>query len=288
MRQYVDAYSVANTVRMNRSLHRGVVVIVEGSSDMRVYQRFFDEDACLVIPALGKTNATGALKMLEQGGIDGILVIIDSDFWVLDGIEPDSPNLLTTDTHDLETMILSSPALEKVLDEFCMLQKRETIGAQVREMLLEIGRPLGFFRWLSSSQHENLALRFKNLHFEKFIRIENDTISVYIPRLVREVRLNTMNFMYDERELSEKLQLLIESNHHDPWHVCRGHDLVIVLTYLLREVFGNRRARGINQEMVDSLLRLSYEYRFFRRTRLYDSIRAWEDVHEGYSVLTAG
>jgi len=288
MRQYVDAYSVANTVRMNRSQYHGAMVIVEGSSDVRVYQRFFDREACFVIPALGKANATGALRMLDEGGVTGILVIIDSDFWALDGIVPDNPNLLTTDTHDLETMILSSPALEKVLDEFCLQQKRETVGMHVRDMLLEVGRPLGFFRWLSSSRHENLALRFKNLHFEKFIRVENDKVSVHIPRLVREVRLNTVNFMYNERELAEKLQTMIESNHHNPWHVCRGHDLVTIFTYLLREVFGNRRARDMNQEMVDALLRLSYEYHFFRRTKLYDGIREWESLHEGYRVLITG
>jgi hypothetical protein len=288
MRQYVDAYSVANTVRMNRSQCKGAVVIVEGSSDVRVYRRFFDEDTCLVLPALGKANATGALKMLDEGGVIGILVIIDSDFWKLDGIESGNPNLLTTDTHDLETMILSSPALEKVLDEFCLHQKRETIGIHVRDMLLDVGRPLGFFRWLSSSRHENLALRFKNLHFEKFIRVENDTVSVHIPRLVREVRLNTVNFMYNERELAEKLRSMIESNHHDPWHVCRGHDLVTILTYLLREVFGNRRARDMDQDMVDALLRLSYEYRYFARTKLYDGIRTWENTHKGYRVLIDG
>jgi len=285
MRQFIDAYSIANTVKMNRSRHSGAIVIVEGSSDVRVYRRFFDEKTCLVIPALGKANATGALKMLESEQHRGILVIIDSDFWQLDNIVPDSPNLFTTDTHDLETMIIASPAFEKVLDEFCSEKKRRSSGETIRMILLEIGKPLGLFRWISSSHQENMSLRFKNIDFRKFIRIEGERVSVNIQRLVREVRTNTTNFMYNEREIVEKLRELLRADRHDPWHVCRGHDLVNILAFLLREVFGNRRAKNLTQDTISALLRLSYEYRFFRETKLYRSIREWEGANEGDTVL---
>ena len=165
--------------------------------------------------------------------------------------------------------------------------RRGCQGRSVSDILLEIGRPLGFFRWLSSSKQENMSLRFKHLHFQKFITIRDGRAGVDIRGLVREVRLNTGNFMYDEREIAARLTGLVRANHHDPWHVCRGHDLVAILSYLLREVMGNRRAKTVTPDVLDSLLRLSYEYRFFRMTKLYGGIRGWETAHEGYRVLPA-
>ena len=284
MREYIDAYSIANTIRMSVSQHKGAFVIVEGSSDALVYKRFLTK-MCQIVPALGKANATGALKILEHDDLKGIFAIIDSDFWQLDNISPDSPNLFTTDSHDLETMIMTSEALEKVLDEFCRVQKRMTSGNTIRTILLEIGKPLGFFRWISSAHKENMSLRFKNLDFRKFIHLEGDKVYVYLPKLVREVRENTQFFMYEEDEIIQKLQELLAGNLYDPWHVCRGHDLVNILTFLLRDVYGNRKAKSITQDIVDALLRLAYEYRFFRNTKLYDTIQRWEKAHAGYSVL---
>ena len=286
MREYIDAYSIANTIRMSVSQRKGAFVIVEGSSDALVYKRFMTE-TCRIVPALGKVNATGALKMLEHDRLKGILAIIDSDFWQLDNIVPDSPNLFTTDTHDLETMIIASEALEKVLEEFCVEQKNIFKRSSLRAILFEIGKPLGFFRWISSSHHDNLCLRFKNLDFRKFIRIEGDQVSVHVPMMVHEVRLNTRSFMYREQDLVRKLEDLLAQNHADPWHVCRGHDLVDILTFLLRDIYGNRKAKHLNEDILDALLRLAYEYRFFLKTRLCESIRRWERANGGYTVLIA-
>jgi hypothetical protein len=36
----LTAHSIANTVRMIRSLHEGAFLIVEGDTDARVYKRF--------------------------------------------------------------------------------------------------------------------------------------------------------------------------------------------------------------------------------------------------------
>lgn len=283
MRQFVDAYAIANTIRMSMSQHRGVFAIVEGSSDALVYQRFV-ADSCRIVPALGKTNATGALKILEQARIEGIIAVIDSDFAQLDNARADSPNLFMTDTHDLETMILASAALDKVIDEFCIEQRKAHARTSLRTMLLTIGKPLGFFRWISSSQQENLSCRFRNLDFRRFIRIEGERVSVNLPQMVHEVRLNTRTFMYREQEIVEKLEELLGKNHYDPWHICRGHDLVAILAFLLRDFYGNRKAKGITPEIVDSLIRLSYEYRFFRNTRLCIDILHWEAI-TGKTVL---
>ena len=273
---------------MMRSQHRGAVVIVEGDTDARVYKRFINRDICVIIPSLGKTNATGALKMLERDKCKGILIIVDNDFWVLDGITPESPNLLTTDTHDLETMILSSSALEKVIDEFGSEKKINRTRKSIRDILLELGMPLGFFRWIYSSQHEKMTVRFKNISLEEFIRIDRDTITINIDNLVKEVRNNTPQCTLDSKETAIRIkELLRNKTLYDPWHVCRGHDLVHILTVILKKGFGKRKVKNITLEIIDGMLRIAYEYRDFSKTKLFASIKKWEKANSDFRILAA-
>jgi Protein of unknown function (DUF4435) len=53
------------------------------------------------------------LAILEQRGFQGVLAIVDADFDRLVPPTYQSLNLLLTDAHDLETMLIQSPALEK-------------------------------------------------------------------------------------------------------------------------------------------------------------------------------
>ena len=96
------APDIAAEAHMIRATDRHrAILIVEGSTDARVYGRLVSETECRLIPATGKDKAISALELLENGGFNGVLTIVDADFWRLDGIDPNSPNLLLTDNHDL-------------------------------------------------------------------------------------------------------------------------------------------------------------------------------------------
>ena len=56
-------------------------------------------------------------------------------FDILEGTVPLSQNLLFTDTHDLETMLLNSPALEKVLSEHGSETKINNFAKDIRQTL---------------------------------------------------------------------------------------------------------------------------------------------------------
>lgn len=55
------------------------------------------------------------MSILEKDAFLGVLAIVDADFDILESKLPESKNVLFTDAHDLETMIMKSFALEKVL-----------------------------------------------------------------------------------------------------------------------------------------------------------------------------
>ena len=283
MREHINGDSIANTIRMTRSLHPGAFMIVEGETDCRVYERFTDPDNCRVIFAVGKGNARKALKRLEQDGFEGAIAVVDSDFWKLDGVYPDSANLFSTDTHDLETMMLSSAALDDLLNEFGAPPRIAREGGDVRPMILESGRPLGYLRWLSSSTDYDVSLRLKGLPIESVI--DERTLRVNLDDLVMALERRSGRKVPNKKELLRKVTRLLLTGQHDPWQVCCGHDLVNILTIGLKNVFGNRKARALSVSIVDSVLRLSYRFVHFAETQLFRSILEWEKNNPGYVIL---
>lgn len=222
------------------------------------------------------------MKLLENGGFDGVLTIVDADFQRLDGVELDSSNLLMTDSHDLETMILYSDALDNVLSEFGSAREIKKLGRPIRDILLEGGLPIGYLRWLLSPAKDNLSLKFKELSFDTFV--DEKTLCVNIDNLIRELKINSGDYTLDENTTKLKITTL-GGEGHDPWQVCSGHDLVQILSIGLRNIFGNLRGKSVTMEVVDGILRVAYDRSHFCLTRLHNSIKDWEKANPSFSVL---
>lgn len=288
MKQFVTASDIANTVRMTKAAFRGAFAIVEGDTDARLYQRFLDRSRCRVIPALGKANALGAMAILNGDEFVGIFGIVDADFWRLDGVEPPAANIFATDTHDLETMIVSSAALEIVLEEFGSERRITRLRQPVRDILIRAALPVGFIRWISSPEKDNLCFRFKHLSFQTFILMaDGDGLRTDLDRLLDEVVKDSRGMPVDRGAVKARLHALLSGNRYDPWQVCRGHDMIHILAIGFREVFGNRDARHISDDQVDRIMRLAYSWLSFSKTKLCGAIRAWEAANPAYPVLEA-
>ncbi len=282
MKKYLTADDIANNVRMIRTQQKGTILITEGSTDMRLYQRFVNTDKCTIIPANGKDNAIKVIRILEKFNFKGIFTIVDLDFWKLDGIEQRGDNILTTDTHDIETMLISSKALDNLLVEFGEEHKIRALNIPVRDLLYEVTLPLGIFRWISSSSKERLSLRFKDIVFENFIQFR--PFSINLSRLIREVKTNSRNMNISEKRLKREIISLMKKG-PEPEQVCSGHDVVAILTIGLNHVFGNRTSEDVSEAVVDRVLRLSYDITIFRETKLYASIQEWEQNNPPFTVL---
>lgn len=283
MKQYLTPHHIANTVRLTRSLHKGSFLILEGDTDVRVFKRFVDETNCKVIPAHGKDHAIDVLDILEKENFKGLLVIVDADFWHLDGFKPDNVNLLLTDTHDLETMILSaSEVLDKILSEFGSDKKMKLIAKPVINLVLECASPIGFLRWISSPSKDNLNLKFRGLAFESFV--DKAKLHININKFIEDVRNHSGDVDINEKAIKNKIKSLKKEN-LDPWQVCSGHDMVQILAIGLRFVFGNRKSKTLTAEILEGMLRVAYEYSHFRLSRLHQSIKKWEKVNLSFKVL---
>ncbi len=110
MRDSLTVDRVANQIRLRRSTYIGTFLLVEGSSDKTFYKRFVDQLVCELVETSGKPSskqrAIDILKILEQSNFQGVLAIVDADFDRIETLLYTSPNLLRTDSHDLETMLI--------------------------------------------------------------------------------------------------------------------------------------------------------------------------------------
>jgi hypothetical protein len=266
-------------------------LLVEGSDDQHVFGAYINPGTCQIYIAEGKENVQAVLSILENAQLQGILAIADTDFEALEGRSPGLPNLLFTDTHDLETMILQSPALEKILVEFASHEKCTAIEAksckELRTILLECGKHVGYLRWVSV--REELGLDFKDLSFERFIDKETLVIAD-IMKLIRIVQSKTRNSSanpsnqnyLEDSDIHDKMMQLYDET-HDLWHICCGHDLTYILSLGLRKAIGS--TNKTDPDFLEKCLRLAYEPAYFSSTRLYANIQNWEKINIPFVVL---
>jgi len=284
MREAIKADRVANRIRLLRSQFSGAFLIVEGDKDKRIYGRFIMAEACRLEVAHSRENAISAALILERERFVGVLAIVDADFDVLESRIFSSSNIFITDTHDLETMMLKSPALEKLLMEIGSETKLDEFvkvrGKELREALLEECLNLGYLR-LVSLRHGH-ALKFEGLKYRDFTDLT--TLTINQSRLIKTVKNHSQKLKLSDRELQRQIET-IRDEKHDKWHVCCGHDLIGILSIGLRKAIGSRDSKEVEPEIIERSLRLAYESAWFRDTKLYASIKAWEGINGSFRVI---
>jgi Protein of unknown function (DUF4435) len=284
MKEFLTPVDLANTIRMARSSYEGAFLVVEGQTDALLYKRLADSERCRLIVAHNKKNVVEILLILESGDFAGALAIVDADFDVLERTVFVSSNIFLTDTHDLETMMLKSPALEKLLSEMGSETKLAEFvkarGKDLREALLEEGLHPGYLRWVSL-RHGH-ALKFEGLNYRAFT--DHLTLTIDQSKLIETIKNHSHKPQPSDHELQQQIEAISEET-HDKWHVCCGHDLICILSVGLHKAIGSYNWKEIEPEIIERSLRLAYESAWFRHTRLYASIKAWEGINGSFLVI---
>jgi hypothetical protein len=268
----------ADQIRLRRDAFKGVFIIVEGHSDKLVYSNFVNTETCQFTITDGKEQALNTIKILDNSQFTGVFAIVDADFDHLENNLPKSPNVLLTDDHDLEMMMLKTPALDKVIKERGSEEKiKET---NIKEILLKIGQEIGYLRWIS--QKNNLFLRFEGLDFGKFIK--KDTLEIDYSDLIKTIKDHSQKQSLVNQEIQEKIEML-RNDEHNPWQVCCGHDIMQILSLALCKFWGSWNSSQVKLEILERELRLAYETFYFYQTQLCISIQNWQNTNFPYQIL---
>jgi Protein of unknown function (DUF4435) len=287
MIEFLTPDRVANTIRLQRATFTGSFLLLEGSTDEKFYARFSDLLKCKLTVVSGKPSSKilviQVLAILDRDNFQGVLGIVDADFDRLEQTPERSLNLILTDTHDLETIIIQSPALDKVLAEFGSEQKVKAFDRDIRTTLIETSLSIGYLRWVS--QLDKLNLTFEDIEFKKFI---NDrTLKLTEIDLIKTIQNKSQNkpqyIAVKAEDLKERINSR-KSNNYDPWQVCCGHDMVEVLSLGLQKAIGTYNSNEVKPELLERNLRLAYEEAYFLNTQIYTSVVAWENCNQQYKV----
>lgn len=278
-----DPYFNRNRARMTPRL---VYIFVEGPDDVRLFASLLNPEVCDVNACQGKPAVL--LEARRCKNIANVLAIVDADYSPLTKKDfPYPDNVFSTDTHDVETMIAASEAMQKVIDNYADARKlaafKEKYGIGIVEAVDRIARPLGYLRWLN--EHEGLNLNFKRLAFEKVIR--TDRWELDEPELLELILAQSSRADLPAALLDDKWRRFRhEHQDTDRWLVSHGHDVANILLLIMRKHIGRRAIRWESQQEVEASLRLAYEQIHFMTTRLYRALKAWEQALGGrYQVL---
>lgn len=267
---------------MSRGQYKGPFLLLEGSTDALLFERL-TSDKCQVRFSNGKDNVIKVIEILEKSNFNGVLAIVDADFWNIDNVNSPSSNILTTDGHDLETMLVFSGALDKVLAEFGDIDLLKSLKKHIRELLIEFALPIGFLRLISMPSRRNLQLNFKKLQYCNFLDFK--MMSVDIKQMVTEIVLNSKTSSLDADYLCSEIMVMLKQGSSAIEHICSGDDLIEILNCGLTRGLGNFRSKNLDPHSLRSILRIAYDKECFSSSNLYNAIKKWEISNKSFKIL---
>ena len=279
LKDYIKWSSIISNIKMMRQVKKELsYLLVEGESDKKFFNNLIDKNSCKIEFIKGKDNVLCAMKQINSQGIKGVVAIVDSDFENILGNSSEGENIFTTDTHDIETLIVKTDTIDKILNEYSNIERVKSSESEWKTLLINkvvnVAAILGALRLVSIK--EKLNLDFKNLNYNDFI---DYNLEVDLSLLVRQVTYGS-NRKSQITLIMEKLEAEIAKK-HDVWQVSCGHDITNILAMVLSSVFGsnslgNEGARYIDGTKLESALRVGYNYMRFYTTNIHKKILMYE------------
>jgi hypothetical protein len=283
IKPFIDATSIANEIRLQRQVDKVTFLIVEGHDDFLTFTPLVQKDKCYIIEANGKENVISVISILNRDNFKGVLAIADRDFDDILGVTHALDNFILTEEHDIEMMIINSPAFERLLLEKGSTTKiaaeLERSGKSVKAICAEKAKAVGCLRLISI--REGLALNFDDLQFRFVSRRSFDLDG---KGLVNLVVGRTQNCKVNRAELLSRTVEEMGKGHHED-HICVGHDLVCILSIGLRYVFGSCAVAECTPDLLGSILRAGFSVADFHVTELFRDICLWEADHPDFRFI---
>lgn len=281
----VNGVSIANQIRLERAVHAGSFLLVEGCSDANIFKNFCDQGECSIVVCLGKGKLVDALNELEVSSFTGALGFVDRDFGDFLGYPDVQGDVVYSDENDMEMSILCSKALDRVLEEIgssdAICNSIRTRGKPIREIIFSSASVVGALRLVA--QKNGLPLRFEEM---KYKYKQNNSCIIDEKQTIQHIFGRSEN-KGDVKE--SDLQLAVRahlSDEKESKSLCSGHDCVRVLGRGLKKEFGNSNQFNNDKgaKTLESALRLAYELKDFQSTGAFSKMCNWEK-ERGFTIF---
>jgi hypothetical protein len=278
--------SIASELVLSRGAHNDSIVLVEGDNDDFFYGQFFDKNNCKLIPVCGNKNVIDTIPLVNN--LNGILGIIDADFTRFDKLEWQNPNILRTDFHDIEIMMIASESLDKILKNYAdirtLTEFEKQKGNKIRQILLNSAIYIAYIRHYSQKNKKNWD--FKALVFSDFI--SSKTLEINIEGFQKELKRNNLDLQNEtKKNLLPRLnkEFVPFSMLEDQLQLCNGHDVLRILYIGLTQIFPHKKQKLKSLKQLEEALRIAYYERIFKSTTLFCDINNWEISNPPFIVL---
>lgn len=274
-----DALSIVEEIRLNmhqNNVTHEVMIVVEGDDDKKALMKFFNLQ---IVGFLCTCNCLTVKESMRIVSTDAqlkncVIGIKDGDFDHLKGVKYDDiPNLLLTDTHDMETMMLT-PSVCRCLCLEMMQNEYPNLLSEVMSSL----KNLSYIRYYNDKVILDAGdINAKGINFDGLVI--HDVIPMCTPvgievwlEMIEKIgnlgkptfpKLNQMlAFVGDNPVCDDQLALLTN-----------GHDLVFAIRDKLHRLSEN--AKKYSDKDVACLIRANFDKNEFMRTQLYEGLINW-------------
>ena len=238
-----------------------VVLVVEGPDDKEVYEKVMDTAAICFYVDCNCDKHIVILNALNGRYGKRLLAIKDADFDRLDGVYHPYSNMLLTDTHDLEGMIVGE-CLPELQGEDAVRCENINVSGIYSEL-----EDISYLKWFSHSNHCGINFSATTLdlnltaYFNACVANTNNVVGVTLADMYA--------FKAAHQDVSET-------------DLCNGHDL-------FERIYVRAKAAKVSnfaKKPFFRRLRRVYPADRFVNTSLFQDIRKWEAAN-GHVILAA-
>lgn len=279
---YIDPATIFAQIRMERQIHRGGFLLVEGSTDAKRIDKFIDKIGCSVVNCYGKPNVLDAIEMMQDVGLEDCLGLVDSDFDRINrmrGNPVDQDGVITSEFHDLDMDNAFTDVIDRYLMEVAEQSKLEANGGIrlcIDQILMAI-KPLSILRY--ANELRSLRYNLQRIDLDGFF----DGETVNVDGMIDAVSTGSFSSSTHRATLRTHIDELMSLD-FDLMQLTNGHDFLAALGIALRECIGRRKVPQTWRSEVEMHLRFGLSRDDFSSTHAYREIKAWE-ASSGHSIL---
>jgi hypothetical protein len=276
----MDAYDIAQEIRLERQVHKGAFLLLEGITDIKRFSIFMSERTCSIVNCYGRENLTGAFDILDDEGFLGIVGLADADFDRVLTCLKTIDGLIYSTSHDFDLDWLDEEILVRYLLEVGSREKLSGHGgaSNVLQKLLENLKRVSLAKFINAFKSYDIKFSEIDLqsHCSGFSVNFQSYLADVFQRNPHKAHLQNEVLAAIEMNVSKALNLRQLTN---------GHDVHCLLGVCLRGELGERKVPQTWGREIESHVRLSFDIRCFSRSEVFRALRKWESDHAPYSVL---
>lgn len=278
LKNYLDENDIVNDIRLSLNSPQGekkVFVLLEGESDLALFRRIIKSNFIEFKPSYGGKSFVELIIAKLSNLSNKVVGITDADFDNLIQIESKYKNILKTDCHDLEMMLVRCEDIYRdVLLNFVIAE----------ELIIPRSNILNLIQFVSGVKFLNYT-KSLNLNQEVSFRpyLDLDNLQFHKQEYLQKVFSASINkeIIFSCGEVDSTIDEV-----NDPYNLCNGHDFMKALVTVINHI--NRkfhRSSGHKDTEVTRSFSLLYTFSHFQKSALYKHLFSWLEINNHHEII---